>query len=127
LLSIGTAGLQLGEWVKRGLLMPLDEFAKSGILGLSTIAEAQLSGGRRTVLSSLVVAYGFARIRFTCQRFWFTCMLATLMLPFQVQMIPQYIMFRELNWINSFKIKARDIRMGPGFRGPRHCEGLSTI
>lgn len=55
------------------------------------------------VLSSLVVAYGFARIRFAGQRFWFMCMLSTLMLPFQVQMIPQYIMFRELDWINSFK------------------------
>lgn len=35
----------LGEWVKRGLLMPLDEFSAAGTLDLSTIAEAQLSGG----------------------------------------------------------------------------------
>ena len=63
------------------------------IAGLGTIG---------TVLSSLLVAYGFARIKFAGQRFWFICMLSTLMLPFQVQMIPQYIMFRKLNWINTF-------------------------
>lgn len=35
----------LGEWVQRGLLLPLDGFAESGLLDLSTIADAQLSGG----------------------------------------------------------------------------------
>jgi multiple sugar transport system permease protein len=63
------------------------------IAGLGTVG---------AVLSSLLVAYGFSRVRFMGRGLWFTCMLATLMLPFQVQMIPQYIMFRELNWINSF-------------------------
>jgi multiple sugar transport system permease protein len=63
------------------------------IAGLGTVG---------AVLSSLLVAYGFSRVRFMGRGLWFTCMLATLMLPFQVQMIPQYIMFRELDWINSF-------------------------
>lgn len=56
-----------------------------------------------TVLSSAVVAYGFARIRFFGSRFWFVCMLLTLMIPYQVTMIPQFIIFFKLNWINSFK------------------------
>ena len=56
-----------------------------------------------TVMSSAVVAYGFARIRFFGKRFWFICMLLTLMLPYQVTMIPQFIIFFKLNWINSFK------------------------
>ncbi|MCB9076859.1 MAG: carbohydrate ABC transporter permease [Anaerolineaceae bacterium] len=55
-----------------------------------------------TVLSSAVVAYGFARIRFFGRSFWFTCMILTLMLPIQVQIIPQYIVFSWLNWINTF-------------------------
>jgi multiple sugar transport system permease protein len=54
------------------------------------------------VLSSAVVAYGFARIRFAGRNFWFTCMLLTLMLPIQVQIIPQYIVFSWLDWINTF-------------------------
>jgi multiple sugar transport system permease protein len=54
------------------------------------------------VLSSAIVAYGFARIQFTGQRFWFTCMLLTLMLPGQVLIIPQYILFNELGWVNTY-------------------------
>ena len=54
------------------------------------------------VLASALVAYGFARIQFTGRRFWFGCMLATLMLPVQVQIIPQYIVFSQLGWINTF-------------------------
>lgn len=55
-----------------------------------------------TVLASALVAYGFSRIHFAGRRFWFACMLATLMLPVQVQIIPQYIVFSKLGWINTF-------------------------
>ncbi|HEX6387626.1 MAG TPA: carbohydrate ABC transporter permease [Anaerolineae bacterium] len=54
------------------------------------------------VLSSAVVAFGFSRIKFVGQRFWFTCMILTLMLPSQVVIIPQYILFNELGWVNSY-------------------------
>ena len=43
------------------------------------------------VLSSAVVAYGFARCRFKTRKILFTCMLLSMMLPFQIIMIPQYI------------------------------------
>jgi len=55
-----------------------------------------------TVISSALVAYGFARIPFKGRSFWFAVMMMTLMLPAQVQIIPQYIMFNRLNWINTF-------------------------
>jgi multiple sugar transport system permease protein len=48
------------------------------------------------VLSSAIIAFGFARIRFAGRNFWFTCMLLTLMLPAQVLIIPQYILFKQL-------------------------------
>ncbi|MCL2244888.1 MAG: carbohydrate ABC transporter permease [Treponema sp.] len=54
------------------------------------------------VLSSSLVAYGFARIRFRGRAFWFSCMFLTLMLPYQVVMVPQYIMFFNFGWINTF-------------------------
>lgn len=63
------------------------------ISGVGTIA---------AVASSALIAYSFARLRFTGKSFWFTCMLLTLMLPTQVQIIPQYIVFSKLNWINTF-------------------------
>jgi multiple sugar transport system permease protein len=59
-------------------------------------------GTLAVVLSSAIVAYGFSRIRFFGRSFWFTCMLMTLMLPIQAQIIPQYIMFSKLDMINTF-------------------------
>jgi ABC-type glycerol-3-phosphate transport system permease component len=55
-----------------------------------------------TVCASAVTAYGFARLRFAGRRFWFTLMLMTLMLPEQVQVIPEYILFAKLGWLNTF-------------------------
>ena len=54
------------------------------------------------VLSSAIIAYGFARIKFTGRNFWFTCMILTLMLPRQVLLIPQYVLFNEMGWVNTF-------------------------
>jgi len=55
------------------------------------------------VASSAVVAYGFARIGFFARGFWFACMMATMMLPHDVVVIPQYVMFAEFGWISSLK------------------------
>jgi multiple sugar transport system permease protein len=54
------------------------------------------------VTASVIVAYGFARIKFTGKPLWFTLMLMTLMLPNEVLLIPQYIIFSKLGWTNSF-------------------------
>ncbi|HEX7056836.1 MAG TPA: carbohydrate ABC transporter permease [Bacilli bacterium] len=56
-----------------------------------------------TVLSSSLVAFGFARLQFVGKSFWFTLMMLTLMLPYEVVMIPQYVLFSKLHWLNSFK------------------------
>jgi len=55
-----------------------------------------------TVSISAIVAYGFARVKFVGSKFWFAVMLITLMLPTQVLLIPQYIIFSKLDWINTF-------------------------
>jgi oligogalacturonide transport system permease protein len=55
-----------------------------------------------TIMSSLLVAYGFARFRFPFKRVLFTIMLSTLMLPETVIIIPRYILFRDLGWLNSY-------------------------
>ncbi len=54
------------------------------------------------VTASAIVAYGFARVNFIGKRFWFAVMLSTLMLPIQVQIIPQYIVFQKLGWLDTF-------------------------
>lgn len=55
-----------------------------------------------TLLSSSIVAFGFARLDFKFKTFFFVCLMTTMMIPMQVTMIPQYILFDKLNWINTF-------------------------
>lgn len=55
------------------------------------------------LLSCVPVAYGFARLRFPGRNFWFIVLLATMMLPSQVTLIPQYYIFAKLQWVNTFK------------------------
>ena len=59
-------------------------------------------GTLAAVATSAFVAFGFARIPFAGKRFWFTAMLITLMIPIQIQIIPQYIIFTQLGWVNTF-------------------------
>ncbi|RZA08812.1 MAG: carbohydrate ABC transporter permease, partial [Proteobacteria bacterium] len=54
------------------------------------------------VLACSMAAFAFARLDFKFKNFWFAMMLMTLMLPYQVTLIPQYVLFRQLGWVNSF-------------------------
>lgn len=54
-------------------------------------------------LSSAITAYGFARMDWRGRRVLFVVLLATLMIPFPVLMLPQYLIFAELGWIGSLK------------------------
>ncbi|WP_200963588.1 carbohydrate ABC transporter permease [Paenibacillus sp. Soil766] len=55
-----------------------------------------------TLLSSTVVAYGFARFTFPLKNVLFAIMISTLMLPNAVIIIPRYILFKEFGWLNSY-------------------------
>ena len=55
------------------------------------------------VLSSALVAYGFARLRFHGRKILFCAMLVTLMLPAQIMMIPQYLWYQKLNWVGTYQ------------------------
>ncbi len=54
-------------------------------------------------LSSAIVAYGLSRIQWRGRGFVFFLVLATMMIPFPVLMVPLYIIFRELGWTGSLK------------------------
>ena len=79
----GIAGQSFGTFIKNSLI----------IVGFSTIG---------AVISSALIAYGFARISFKGKAFWFGCMMVSMMLPHEVVMIPQYIIFAKIGWLNSF-------------------------
>ena len=52
--------------------------------------------------SSAMIAYAFSRGKFKGKKFWFACMISTMMLPSQVILIPQFVIFQKLNWVNTF-------------------------
>lgn len=58
------------------------------------------------VLGNLVAcsmaAYAFARLKFKGRKLWFAIMLMTIMLPFHVLIVPQYVLFSQLGWINTY-------------------------
>jgi multiple sugar transport system permease protein len=53
------------------------------------------------VISCSLAAYAFARLSFWGRNFWFALMLGTLMLPYHVTLIPQYILFLKLGWVKT--------------------------
>jgi multiple sugar transport system permease protein len=55
-----------------------------------------------TVISSAIVAYGFAKFRAKGSRLWFALLLGTMMLPLQVTLIPQYLLFNKLHMVNTY-------------------------
>ncbi|TDE10438.1 carbohydrate ABC transporter permease [Jiangella asiatica] len=54
------------------------------------------------LLSCAMAAYAFARLQFRGRRLFFAAMLGTIMLPIHVVIVPQYILFSELDWINTY-------------------------
>lgn len=56
-----------------------------------------------TVVSSMVVGYGFARFEFRWKWLLFGLVVATMLLPDSVMLIPRYMMFSRFGWVNSYK------------------------
>lgn len=54
------------------------------------------------LLSCTLIAYGFARLRFPGRDVLFMVMLATLLIPDQITMIPLFILFRSLGWVGTY-------------------------
>lgn len=53
------------------------------------------------VMSSSLIAYGFARLRFPGREILFLVVLSTLMLPAYITLIPQYVIFSRIGWVNT--------------------------
>lgn len=80
----GFAGISFGVFFKNTFI----------IVVLSTIG---------SLMSSASIAYSFARIKFAGRKVWFVTMMLTMMLPSQVILIPQYVLFSKMHWVNTFK------------------------
>ncbi|GFH41521.1 ABC transporter permease [Lactococcus hodotermopsidis] len=79
----GFGGITFGTFFKNSLI----------VTSLSTLG---------TVLSSACVAYAFTRINFKFKGFWFAVMLATMMIPGQIILIPQYIIYNKLGMVGTY-------------------------
>lgn len=55
-----------------------------------------------TILSCMMVAYALSRTRFGLKKPLFALVILTMMLPEQIMMIPQYLWYNELKWINTY-------------------------
>ena len=53
------------------------------------------------LIACSMAAYAFARLNFKLKWLWFALMLGTIMLPIHVQLIPQYIFFFQIDWVNT--------------------------
>jgi len=69
-------------------------FFNTSVITLLSVAGA--------VISSSLVAYGFARLEFPGRTILFVILLSTMMLPFHVRLIPMFITFRYLGWIDTY-------------------------
>jgi len=55
-----------------------------------------------TVISCVLVAYAFARFDFWGKKFLFSVMVGTMMLPLIILRLPQYLMFKEFGWVDTY-------------------------
>ncbi len=85
----------IGHFQQGWSLLPFPTFLKNTVI----ICVLVVIG---TVASSSLVAYSVSRIRWVGSRVLFVVVLSTLMVPYQVTMVPLFVIFKDLHWINTF-------------------------
>ncbi len=76
--------------------MPLARFALNSLI----ISLASLFGA---VLTSSMAGYAFARLPWRGKRFWFVLLLASLIVPAQMLLVPRFVIFQWLGWVGTYK------------------------
>jgi multiple sugar transport system permease protein len=89
-------------------LIPFMTFFKNSVIvtGLSVIGE---------LMSASLVAYAFARLRFPGRTTLFSIVLATMMIPYPVTMVPTFVLFNTLKLVNTFAPLVLPPFFGPAF------------
>jgi ABC-type glycerol-3-phosphate transport system permease component len=89
-------------------MIPFAMFFRNSLLVSSIALLGELA-------SASLVAYAFARLRFPGRDFWFLVLLATMMIPYPVTMVPTFILFKQLNWVNTYLPLVLPPWFGPAF------------
>lgn len=87
---------QWSNYIEALTFNPFHLYLKNTLFYAGSVTFGQL-------LSCSFIAFGYARLRAPGRDLFFAIMLSTMMLPAQVTIIPQYILFAKLGWLNSFK------------------------
>jgi ABC-type glycerol-3-phosphate transport system permease component len=84
-----------GNYAKVFELLPFDKFAVNTFIvtGLAVLG---------TLVSSMLVAYSFARLNWPGKNIFFGILIATMMLPDVITLVPRFIMFKNFGWIDTF-------------------------
>ena len=96
-LSIFTTNLTIENYINgwNDLQAPFSTF----LLNSTVLSVGAIIGN---LVSCSLAAYAFGRLKFRGRTLLFAIMLATIMLPFQVVLVPQFTIFKELGWLNTF-------------------------
>jgi multiple sugar transport system permease protein len=96
-LSLWPSKIRLQNYVDgwRGAALPFSSFFLNSFIvsGLAVVGN---------VIACSMVAYAFARLNFVFKRTLFALMMLTIMLPLHATLIPQYALFYNLGWVNTF-------------------------
>ncbi len=85
-----------GNYTKAVSVMPFGRFYLNSLFVTATVTVLQ-------IITSSLAAFAFARLRFRGRNLLFLLYLATLMIPFQVTMIPNFILVRLLGWYDTYQ------------------------
>lgn len=96
-LSIFTTDLSLDNYIQGwdAQLLPFHVY----LINSSILVIGAIMGN---LISCSMAAYAFARLDFRFKHVTFAIMLGTILLPFHVVLVPQFILFRELGWLDTF-------------------------
>ena len=86
---------EVENYVKVVQTIPFFRFLRNSVIvtGLSMLGE---------LVSCSLVAYAFARLRFPGRNALFVVLLGTMMIPYPVTMVPTFILFNALGWVNTY-------------------------
>ena len=87
--------VQFGNYGEALVAVPFLQYFLNSIFVVAMVILGKL-------LSSSLIAYGFARIDFKGKNIWFALMIATMMIPWSVLLIPQFMIWTKLNMYNTY-------------------------
>ena len=85
-----------GNFLKAWTIMPFNLYTRNSVIVTLGTVLGQ-------AFSATLAAYAFARLRARFRGILFIMVIGTMMIPYQVRMIPEFLIFNYLDWIDSFK------------------------